>query len=223
MLNTSVPFPDQLAFWNDWHRRRGATGNDPGHRGSRAVFLEALAGTRSQVVDLGCGQGHDVAAFTRAGHDAYGLDYSPEAVRLARRMLAEAGDVEADTKICRHDLAEGLPYPDGVFDGIFSHLAIQYFDEPTTLAIGQEIARIVRPGGLLVLVVKSVDDPYCGQGRAVAHHTWIRKGRIRRFFSEGELKELLTDWAIDRLDSFPGHYASTEVSHFLRVVARKPI
>lgn len=223
MLNTSVPFPDQLAFWNDWHQHRGATGNDPAHRESRGVFLEELEGTGRRVVDLGCGQGHDMAAFARAGHDAHGLDYSPEAVRLARRLLAQAGVLDVDTKVCRHDLAEPLPYPDRTFDGVFSHLAIQYFDEPTTRSIGHEIARILRPGGLVVLVVKSVDDPYCGEGLAVAPHTWIRKGRIRRFFSEGELKGLLVDWAIERIDSFSGRYASAEPSHFLRVVARTVI
>ncbi|GAA3395150.1 class I SAM-dependent methyltransferase [Cryptosporangium minutisporangium] len=222
MLNTSVHFPDQLAFWNDWHARRGATGDDPGHRESRRVFLDLLAESASRrVLDLGCGQGHDVAAFAQGGLDAHGLDYSPVAVRQAREALRRVGGSDAHGRVRCHDLVEPLPYADRAFDGIFSHLAIQYFDEPTTQAICLEAARVLRPGGVLVLVVKSVDDPYCGQGDRLAHHTWLRKGRIRRFFTEHELKDLLADWAIDRIDSYSGQYASPEQSHFLRLVARR--
>jgi len=158
-------------------------------------------------------------AFAAAGHEVHGLDFSEEAVRQARNALQEVGVPDVERRVRIGDLASALPYPDGRFQGIFSHLAVQYFDDRTTQAIVDEIGRVLRPGGVLVLVVKSTDDPYCGQGQQIAHHTWVRKGRVRRFFADGELKDLLAGWEIGGIESFSGHYASTEPSDFLRVVA----
>lgn len=224
MPKASIPFPDQLAFWNDWHCTRGATGEDHGHRESRRVFLDQFpVDTSGVVLDLGCGQGHDLAAFARGRHDVYGLDFSPDAVRQARQALQREGVPNPEKRVLIHDLAQPLPYPDCFFDGAYSHLAIQYFDELVTASICEEVGRVLRPGCHLVMTVKSVDDPYCGQGQELGPDTWLRKGRVRRFFSEGEIKELLAAWTVLRVDQYPGYYASNEPSHFLRVVARRPV
>lgn len=53
--------PEQLSFWNNWHRKRGASGEDVAHSEFRKLFLDGLPG-RSDVLDLGCGQGHDLRA-----------------------------------------------------------------------------------------------------------------------------------------------------------------
>ncbi|MFI5956060.1 class I SAM-dependent methyltransferase [Cryptosporangium sp. NPDC051539] len=173
--------PDQLAFWNEWHQRRGATGDDPGHRATRKIFLDSLpSASRCAVIDLGCGQGHDLAAFARAGHDAYGLDYSEEAVRQSRNSLRGQGVADADDRVCVRDVTAPLSYPAGRFDGAFSHLSITVStrrrrgDLEDSLA-GWQIARI---------------EPYSGHYasaepshflRVVAHkRNWTRPRSVRR-------------------------------------------
>ena len=53
------------------------------------VLGQATAGTT--LVDLGCGWGHDVVAYARAGHQAIGLDYSRPAFARAAALARRAG------------------------------------------------------------------------------------------------------------------------------------
>src|SRR5690242_13943697 len=86
MRLTQQDLPEQLTYWNSWHRERGASGDDEVHRELRRLFLDGLHG-RSAVLDLGCGQGHDLRAMVRAGHRIAGLDFSPVAIRRARKAV----------------------------------------------------------------------------------------------------------------------------------------
>lgn len=217
---TSAP-PDQLPFWNTWHQTRGATGDDPRHRELRDAFLEQVTILdRPQVVDLGCGQGHDVAAFADAGCVVSGLDFSWVAVEQARRVLPSP----ERHRITVGNLQDPLPYGDHCFDGVYSHLALHYFDDKTTREIFSEIWRITKPGGVFVFSVKSTADPYYSKGEKLADGLFVRNGHLRHFFDETYLKDLLDDWDDLRVieSNAYGCYASRKPSAFLRAVVRKP-
>ena len=50
-----------------------------------AALLDRIEGAPPfAILDLGCGPGRDLAAFTRLGHRATGLDAVPEFVAMAR-------------------------------------------------------------------------------------------------------------------------------------------
>ncbi|MDY7089690.1 MAG: methyltransferase domain-containing protein [Actinomycetota bacterium] len=213
--------PEQLSFWNNWHRERGASGEDEAHRDFRQLFLDGLP-EQSNVLDLGCGQGHDLCAMARAGHRVAGIDFSPVAVRRARRKvygLRLSRLWRNDIRV--HDISTVLPFSNGRFDGVFSHLALHYFHDDVTRRIFGEIGRVLRPGGLLAFSVKSTDDPYYGDGEQLGEHIFSRKGHVRHFFDDGYVKDLLQDWVIESTSSRRGHYACSEPSAFIRVVARK--
>ena len=68
------------------------------------------------MLDVGCGGGKSVQVLARAAPHGkvYGLDYSEEMVRLARRVnraLIHEGRVEIP-----HGTVSALPFPDGFFD-----------------------------------------------------------------------------------------------------------
>src|SRR6266496_447182 len=46
---------------------------------------------RGSVCVPGCGTGHDVRAWARAGFEAFGCDIAPSAIQLAKESPAEAG------------------------------------------------------------------------------------------------------------------------------------
>ena len=50
--------------------------------------LDLIAGATAPVLDVGCGPGRRVAALTRKGVDAAGIDVLPDAVRIGRRRGA---------------------------------------------------------------------------------------------------------------------------------------
>jgi len=55
-------------------------------------FLAAHPGlSRGAVCVPGCGTGHDVRAWARAGFQAFGYDIAPSAIRLATERTAAAG------------------------------------------------------------------------------------------------------------------------------------
>ena len=213
--------PEQLTFWNSWHRERGTSGEDEAHRELRGQFLEGLP-RPSDVLDIGCGQGHDLRAMARAGHRVAGLDFSPLAIRQARRKVYGwrfPKRRKSDLRV--QDIADGLSFEDGRFDGVYSHLALHYFRDDVTRRIFGEIERVLRPGGLLAFSVKSTDDPYYGDGEQLGEHIFSRKGHVRHFFDDGYVKDLLDGWTILSTTSRRGHYACSEPSAFIRAVARK--
>lgn len=226
MPRAPVETPDQVALWDAWHSTKRASGDDPVHSELRQAFLKEmnLLARRARVLDLGCGQGADVAAFVRAGHRVSGIDFSAEALRLAQRALPPVRWWRrTGAELLERDLAEPFPFPDDCFDGIYSHLALHYFTDEATRKIFREMWRTTRSGGVLAFSVRSVDDPYFRQGEKIGDFLFIRNGHLRRFFTEAFVKELLDGWQDVRVDSRYGRYASPLPGAYVRAIARKPI
>lgn len=100
-----------------------------------------------RIVDVGCGSGSDLAAWIRDGWHAdhiAGVDIMPE--RLAQARAACPG---VDLR-----LGDGLliPFDDGAFDVATATTVFSSILDPTLRRIlFQEMERVVRPGGLVVI------------------------------------------------------------------------
>jgi SAM-dependent methyltransferase len=121
------------------------------HNPSRAAAsLEALGTTQvSRVLDVGCGAGQELLPFVRAGRvTAIGVDYAEEAGVAGRELFASIG--LADRVKFLRGSAEALPCGSGIFDVVVCRLALPYTDNARALS---EFARVLRPGGLLLLKI----------------------------------------------------------------------
>jgi ubiquinone/menaquinone biosynthesis C-methylase UbiE len=110
-----------------------------------ALDYEGAAGL--DVLDVGCGQGIDLANYARAGARPTGVDLTARHVELSNahlRALGLAGlAVEGD--------AERLPFPDSSFDRVSSNGVLHHTpDLPTAL---REIRRVLRPGSEARIIV----------------------------------------------------------------------
>ena len=86
-------------------------------------LLEAAgAGFDRQVLDVGTGAGHAVAAAARRGAKAIGVDLSSAQVDFARRRHPEIEFAQGN--------AEALPFPDESQDVVVSNFAIHHFVNP---------------------------------------------------------------------------------------------
>jgi ubiquinone/menaquinone biosynthesis C-methylase UbiE len=119
----------------------------------RAVAtLEVLAGiTVSKVLDVGCGAGQELFPLvTTKRAFGVGVDAAPEAGHAARTLFTRHAP-DAQVAFIR-STAEALPFQSETFDVVICRLALPYTDNSSALA---EFARVLRPGGVLLLKVHS--------------------------------------------------------------------
>lgn len=121
--------------------------------------LESLAGIvprpGGRALDLATGGGHTALRVARMGWRVTAGDVSARMLENAGRLLREAG-LELETRIFA---AEEIPFPDGSFDLVTARVAPHHFSSPERFVA--EAARVVGPGGHLLLIDGTVpdDDP----------------------------------------------------------------
>jgi ArsR family transcriptional regulator len=115
-----------------------------GARFEREALL-ALLPRAWTVADLGCGAGTLSAALAPHVAKVIAVDQSAAMLRTARRRLEGAGNVE----LHRAEL-EALPLPDASCDAALAVLVLTYVAEVGPVLA--EAARVLRPGGRLVVV-----------------------------------------------------------------------
>jgi SAM-dependent methyltransferase len=131
--------------------------------GGRVV---ARAGIRpgEDVLDVGCGTGNAAIRAARAGGRVVGLDLTPELFETGRRLAAEAG---VDVDWVEGD-AEALPFEDASFDVAVSVLGVMF--APRHRVAADELVRVLRPGGRLVLCAWAHDSAMSRLFGAVARY-----------------------------------------------------
>jgi SAM-dependent methyltransferase len=118
-----------------------------GFRSLHPWMSSRFAGCRA-ILDAGTGTGYWARHLARAEprERVVGLDFSPEFIRLARRVTS-GGEVEY---VCA-DLT-AAPFADGSFDGILCSGVLDTIPDPS--AALEEFRRLLAPGGRVLLVVR---------------------------------------------------------------------
>ncbi|ODT85664.1 metalloregulator ArsR/SmtB family transcription factor [Phenylobacterium sp. SCN 70-31] len=113
-----------------------------------AKILEAAGAARvRRLVDLGAGTGRMLTLLGPQAEQALGLDLSQQMLNIARRNTAEAGLTNVEL---RHGDIFDTRLPEGVADLVVVHQVLHYLGDPA--AAVREAARIVAPGGRLIIV-----------------------------------------------------------------------
>ncbi len=149
------------------------------------VLLRDLLGDVAgrAVLDLGCGDGKLAVRLAALGALVVGLDSDPAMLRAAASRAAAAG-VGVDFAAGR---AQTLPFPDQRFDVVVTVTVLCFV--PDAEAAFREIARVLRPGGAVVI------------GELGRWNLWALRRRIRgwlgnrlwraaHFRTGGELRRL---------------------------------
>jgi SAM-dependent methyltransferase len=113
-------------------------------RAMLGVFAEHVARAGGGLVgDLGCGPGRIAGHLAGLGLDMIGVDLSPRMVEVARRehpgIRFEVGSMAR------------LPFPDAALAGALAWYSIIHTPDERQQELYAEFARVVRPGGPLLL------------------------------------------------------------------------
>jgi SAM-dependent methyltransferase len=114
----------------------------PGHKDSVALYAELVGryvSSQARVLDAGCGRGGVIELYWREVKQAVGLDADLPSLRQ-HRCLAQ---------LVRGELAS-LPFPSACFDLVLCSWLMEHLATPDV--VFAELARVLSPGGHLVLV-----------------------------------------------------------------------
>jgi len=130
----------------------------------------------TSLLEIGAGTGQAAHFFQGAGLEVVCTDLSPEMVRLCREKGLEAFEM---------DFLK-LDFPDGRFDSLFAQNCLLHVPKEDFADVLQEIQRVVRPGGLIFIVMHG--------GRSfegVREEDFYEPKRFYALYANDELRRIL--------------------------------
>lgn len=159
----------QDAHWGSADERHFAwTTLDPGFAPVEDELLAGpLATLEHPCLEIGCGDGTNLARLVRAG-STIGVDRYPAKARFASRAVPEARVAAGD--------ALALPFRDGAFRGVFVRNLLHHVLRPE-LAVAEAV-RVLAPGGTLLVMEPNGANPLVAlQARLVPAEAVLRTFR----------------------------------------------
>lgn len=155
------------------------------------------------ILDVGFGQGRTAAVLVRAGHRVLGVD--PSSTMVAQATARNRAACRDGRAVLHHGDGITVPFPGDSADAAITAHTVYFMPDPAaTIA---DIARVLRPGGTLVIACRTSDDDT---------PAWIDPD-IYRIRSADEITAMLRAAGFDRVVHEPGQPGT----HFIHLfVAR---
>ena len=177
-----------------------------------------------KVYDLGCGIGRHVFFLIDMGFDVYGSDYSLDAVREVNRRLEE---IKYPHRI-KHESMTEISEPDESYDAVIAYNVVYHaYSEDMKKAL-DNIHRILRPGGSLLITFQSKNSPIYKKEEEVEPYTIVKKdepeaGIPHHLIDRDDLLEMLSDYRIAELSYVEHEYdgMKSRGCHFVVTAVKK--
>jgi SAM-dependent methyltransferase len=134
---------DPRAGYREWSHSYDEPGNPIVGLEQPSVWSLLETPAPGRALDAACGTGRHAARLVALGHSVVGIDLTPEMLERARANVPQAEFLEGDLL--------AIPAADDKFDIVVCGLALSHLED---LGSGvHELARVLRPGGQLIVSV----------------------------------------------------------------------
>ncbi len=159
------------------HSKMAGTSQAADRRGTKEVIRETLRPPGRLVLDIGSGNGALVAWLCREGARAIGIEPN---VRLLRAALARAsaGPGERRNECWIAGRAEALPLADASVDAALFFNSLHHVEPAAQGAALVEAARVLRPGGDLLVIEPLAQGSYFELLRPLDDETEVRAAAL---------------------------------------------
>ena len=103
-----------------------------------------------RILDIGCGRGEAILYLACNGAIVYGIDYSPNGLRIAKRYLGSKRESEQNICLVQADAGQ-LPFKDSSFDKLLMFDLIEHLYPEELAKALSEAHRVLVPGGQLII------------------------------------------------------------------------
>jgi ubiquinone/menaquinone biosynthesis C-methylase UbiE len=161
-----------------------------------AAIAKAYLRPEMTVADIGCGTGFIAAGLAPLVRQVIALDGSPAMLDQARQNLKHFPNI-----IFQQADGLSLPLPDWSVDAVFANMYLHHCPDP--LAAIREMARILRPGGRLVITDLEAHP-----------HAWLKEemADVWQGFERNQVHEWLREAGlVNRIVEFSGHSCCAEI------------
>jgi len=118
-----------------------------------------LDNSHKSMLDVACGRGDQLRAFSGIGKQVTGVDIDPDAIEMC-----------APNNVIIHDITKGgFPLPDASFDVVFNKSIIEHLHNPEVLL--EEVSRLLCKNGLIITMCPSW--VHMGWGPFYQDHTHV--------------------------------------------------
>ncbi|MDZ4677789.1 MAG: class I SAM-dependent methyltransferase [Oligoflexia bacterium] len=141
--------------YNDWHQEvHGSESLDvlqlaPWHRATLELLPEIK---NKKVLEVGCGAGDFSIYLSKQMAEVTGVDFSSRAIEIASAK-AKTHKASAQFKVAD---AQKLPFENNHFDVVVSCECLEHVPTPSEML--QELHRVLKPGGILVLTTENYSN-----------------------------------------------------------------
>ena len=151
-----------------------------------AAIAKAYLRPEMVVADIGAGTGFMAAGLAPLVERVYVIDGSPEMLEIARKNLKDHPNL-----VFQEAEGTSLPLPDASLDALFANMYLHHCPDP--LAAVSEMARLLRPGGRLVITDLDAHNHQWMKAEMADYWLGFERQQVHAWFEEAGLVNVILD------------------------------
>ncbi len=141
---------------------------------TRFFFKEALQSNRGTALELGCGNGNNLALFYAYGYSVTGVDISSTVIDQAQRNFSASygQGIGPDFSFIQEDMQSYLNRDEKHYEVVLLPSSLYYLPESEIEALLRQARRNMKRGSRFYLRMRTTEDYRWGKGNALSERSW---------------------------------------------------